>query len=511
MKQRRRLTRSTCLGLALVLAATATAFAQPAARSLSESAYARAREVLDAAVAAAGGREALRSLRTVSRKGSGTAHNQGQSLVPEAPYTTRALEVTSVVDLANRRGATETATTQQGAIPGRTRAVLAGDSGFTVNLVTNVVNAVSPGGLAGMRTAVRRDAAALLLTAESRAETLRHLGEGSFDGRPHQVVTFADTDGTQIALYVDAATRLVSKYETFADNPVLGDTLSEVVFSDYRAVDGVKLPFRMTSRTAGETTQDLVFREVEVNAAPAPALFEPPSPPLPSAAPAAGGVTVRKLADDVYLAEGGSHHSLFVAFADHVVLVEAPQGEERVQAVLARIAETVPGRPVKYVVPTHHHYDHSGGLRAAIAAGATVITTPGNKPFVETLARGTRTIRPDALARAPKPARVETFTTKKVLTDGTRTLELHDIGPNPHVKEAVIAYLPQHRIAFQADLIALPAQGPLPPASPATVDFVRKVRALGLQVDTIAGAHGRTGTMEEVAKAAAAVEAQATR
>src|SRR6185503_18147713 len=124
------------------------------------------------------------------------------------------------------------------------------------------------------------------------------------------------------------------------------------------------------------------------------------------------------------------------------------------------------------------------------------------KAFIEQLARGTRTIRPDALTRAGKPAVVETFTKKRVFTDGTRTLEVIDIGPNPHVKEAVIAYLPQHRIAFQADLIGLPAQGPLPPASPATVDFVQKVKQLGLQVDTIVGAHGRQGTMEEVVAAA---------
>lgn len=504
--------RHRCSSSVLAAAVAATlaapsAFAQPSAKSLSERSFAQAHEVLQAAMAAAGGREALRGVRDVTRKGTGTVYNQGQSLVPEPPYTTRAVEVTSVVDFANRKSAAETATTPQGGVPGRSRAVLTGDAGFALNLVTNVLTPATPGGVAGLRTALRRDPAALLLTVAGRADTLRYLGEDSFAGGPHHVVTFADSDGTQIALYVDRRTNLVSKYETLADNAVLGDALTEVVFSDYRAVDGVKLPFRVVSRTAGEDTQDLTYNDVRVNAGPAAALFQmPPEPVAGVPAGPTGTVSVRKLADDVYLAEGSSHNSLFVAFADHVVLVEAPQSEERVAAVLARIRETVPGKPVRYVVPTHHHFDHSGGLRAAVAAGATVITTPGNQAFIEQMARTAHTIRPDALSGAAATPKVETFTGRRVLTDGTRTLELHDIGPNPHVNEAVIAYLPREKMAFQADLIGLPAQGPLPPASPATVDFVQKVRQRGLQVETIVGSHGRVGTMDEVVKA---VEAQA--
>jgi glyoxylase-like metal-dependent hydrolase (beta-lactamase superfamily II) len=186
--------------------------------------------------------------------------------------------------------------------------------------------------------------------------------------------------------------------------------------------------------------------------------------------------------------------------------VEAPLGDERSQAVMAAIRETIPGKPVKYVVPTHFHYDHTPGLRSYMAAGATIVTTPGNKAFLERLAAAPHTVRPDALARAPRAPVIETFARKRVFTDATTTLELHDIGPNPHVAEAVVAYLPGPKIAFQSDLVGLPADGPLPPVTPAMTDFVAKLKQLGLQVETVTGGHGRVGTMDEVAKAVAAAK-----
>ena len=472
-----------------------------AAKSVTEASYARARQVLEAAIQASGGLEALQGVKNVSRRGRATVFNQGQSPRVDPPYTTRPVEISSFMDFAGGRGSTETETTGQGGIPTKARTVLVGDSAFGVNLGTNVVTPLLAPAVAGLRAALRRDPATLLLTAAGRAETLRFLGEEAFEGRPHRVVAFADSDGTQITLYFDAGTGLLSKYETLADNPVLGDALSEVVFSDYREVGGVKLPSRVVSRTAGETVQDAQFSEILANTRPAASLFESPAQAVratPTGPPST--VTVARLGADAYLAEGSSHNSLFVVFDDHVLLVEAPLGEERSRALMAKIAETAPGKPIKYVVPTHHHYDHSGGLRAFIASGAIVVTTAGNKVFIERLARTPHTLRPDALFRARRTPPIEVFAKRRVFTDGTHTVELHDIGPNPHVNEAVIAYLPKEKLVFQADLVGLPSYGPLPPASPATVDFLDKVKRLGLQVETIAGAHGRVGTLEEVSK-----------
>jgi len=367
---------------------------------------------------------------------------------------------------------------------------------------------MAPGALTASRTNLRRDPAVLLLLAHERAETLRHLGEDTIDGRRHQVVTFASADGAQIGLAFDAVTGLLSRIQTLADNAVLGDTLTQIVLSDYREVPvgtrRVQLPHRTRTTVGSEVTQDLEYSRVAVNADPTAELMDPPSDALTvPAAPPGSGVALTKLGEDAYFAAGGSHHSLFVVFKDHVVVVEAPLNEERSLAVLAKIAETAPGKPVRYVVPTHYHFDHTGGLRSYIAKGITIVTTPGNRAFIERLAKAPKTIQPDSLSREPRAPVIETFSGKRVFDDGTRTLEVRDIGPNPHVTEAVIAYLPKEKAVFVSDLFTIPVQGPFPPAGPPLVAFADQIRKQGLVVETIAPGHGRLGTMADLTAALA--------
>jgi len=496
MKLTRMLSLFLCLGLAAPL------FAGSTGRS-----YQEARQVLDAGIKAMGGLEALSEIKDVSREGTGTGYGQGQSLLPDGPLFARAIETRTFQDFSGGRNATLTATNAPGALPTKVRTV-ATDTGFSYNMMTKVMSPMAPGALTASRTSMRRDPAVLLLLAHERAETLRHLGEDEVDGRRHQVVTFASGDGAQIGLAFDATTGLLSRIQTLADNAVLGDTLTQTVLSDYREVPvgnrRVQLPHRTMTIVDGEITQDLKYRSIAVNGGPTAELMDPPSDALTvTAAPPGSGVTLTKLGEDAYFAAGGSHHSLFVVFKDHVVVVEAPLNEERSLAVLAKIAETAPGKPVRYVVPTHYHFDHSGGLRSYIAKGITIVTTPGNRAFIERLAKAPKTIRPDSLSRAPRAPVIETFTGKRVFDDGARTLEVRDIGPNPHVTEAVIAYLPKEKAVFVSDLFTIPVQGPFPPPSPPLVDFADKIRKQGLVVETIAPGHGRLGTMADLTAALA--------
>jgi glyoxylase-like metal-dependent hydrolase (beta-lactamase superfamily II) len=485
---------------ALCAVAARTGYAQPA--DASQRSFASARQALDAAITAHGGLDALRAVKDVQRTANGTAWNQGQSLKPGVPYTTRPLAVKTIVDFAKGRSASETITTPSGGLRTPSRSVVKGDEGFNVAVLTNVMTPMAPPAVAGAKTAIRRDPATLLLTAASRAETLRDLGDGTFDKRKQRVITFADADGAQVALYIDAQTHKLTKLETLGDNAVLGDTVSETVFSDYRAVGNVQLPFKVVNRVGGEAVQELTYSEIKVNTSPADAAFDAPQgavagKPLPGATT----VVATKLADGVFLMEGSSHNSLAVVQPDSVLLIEAPLGEERSQAVIAKLNEVAPGKPVKAVVATHYHYDHSGGLRAYIARGATIYTTASNRAYVTKLAGTAHTIKPDSLSLKPAAPTIEVIAGKKILGDKAHAVELYDVGPSPHVDEMLVAYLPKDKILFVADIFSIPPQGPIPPGTPANRDLSEKLKKLGLDIQTVAPAHGKVGTMKDLQKA----------
>jgi glyoxylase-like metal-dependent hydrolase (beta-lactamase superfamily II) len=349
--------------------------------------------------------------------------------------------------------------------------------------------------------ALRRYPDLLLQRAQERAETLRWLAEENIEGKRYHVIAFAESDGTLVTLFFDAETGLLAKCETFADHPIFGDTVTELLFFDYRLVAGVTWPFRLVVRNAGEIVQDLSYAEVQIDTPLNEDFFTPPSgvaygPPMGDPT----SVDITPLAEGVYFIGGSTYNSLAVAFDKFLLVIEAPVGEERSEAVLSELKKLAPEKPVRYIVPTHYHIDHLGGIRRYIAEGAIVVTTPGNERFIRAVAATPHTVKPDALARAPREPHVEVFHGKRVFSDGSRTLELYDIGPNPHADEILIAYLPRERILFQSDLFNIPPVGE-PVASDATRHFARKIAELGLDVALIVPGHVRLGTMDDLRKA----------
>ena len=164
---------------------------------------------------------------------------------------------------------------------------------------------------------------------------------------------------------------------------------------------------------------------------------------------------------------------------------------------MAKIKETVPGKPIKYLVLTHHHSDHAGGFREYVSEGATIVTTSATKSFIERAAKTESSLLPKMSPQ--QKLTVETIQNKKrVFQDDKHVVEIYDIGPNPHASEILVAYFPKEKILFQADLLNPAANGTIPIAQDTTVSFGERLKELGLQVEKIYGVHGRATTPEEL-------------
>ena len=313
-------------------------------------------------------------------------------------------------------------------------------------------------------------------------------------GKKYTVVTFTGQNKASVNGYINDQ-NLVERVETWIDNPYLGDMQWEGLYSDYRDFGGIKFPMHIVQRQGGYPILDITVSDVKPNAAVsiqpqgrggAPAA----APPAPAAAQA-GAVPSEKLGDGVYLILGG-YACIAVDFKDYIVVLEGPQSEERAMAVITEAKRLIPNKPIKYVVNTHHHIDHAGGLRTFIAEGATIVTQEINKPYFEKIAGLPHTLNPDRLARAPRRPSFETFSDKKVLTDGNHVIELHHMRGNGHNAGLVMAYLPKEKVLFEADAYNPPAQPNAPvatPVSPYTANLVETMNRLKLDVQTIIPVH----------------------
>jgi len=302
----------------------------------------------------------------------------------------------------------------------------------------------------------------------------------------------------------------VERVRTWLDDPVLGDMLVESTFSGYEKFGVASFPTHIVERRGGFPVLDLFVGSVELNAK--VDVTVPDSVRDQALAPTR--VQVEKIGNGVYYLTGGSHHSVAIEMADHVVLVEAPLNEERSIALLAAVTETLPAKPIRFVINTHHHFDHAGGLRTFVDAGATIVTHEMNKRFYETAWSAPRSINPDRLARSMKAPAFITFTDAYTLKDASRTLELHRLTGNPHNDGFVVVYLPGEKLLIEADAFT-PADGaPAPPAappgppgfpapvSPTTLNLYQNIQRLKLDVAQIAALHGpRLAQMSELASA----------
>lgn len=286
-----------------------------------------------------------------------------------------------------------------------------------------------------------------------------------------------------------SADNRVTRVKTMIPNPVLGDTEVVADYSDYRDFNGIQFPAQIRIEQGGFPLWELNITGVTPNA---PADIPVPEAVQSATIPPVQTMTVM-LAPGVWHVTGGSHHSVVVEFNDYIAVVEAPLDESRSTAVIAEAKKLAPNKPIRYVLTTHHHFDHSGGLRTYVAEGATIATHQSNVPYFEKTVMAPATMMPDLQAGSPRQAMFQGVADKSVITDGKQTIEVYATTGDTHTNEYTLVYLPGPRILVEGDAYSPgPADAPPPPTPPPNaVKLYEDIQRLKLNVATIAPIHGR--------------------
>lgn len=441
--------------------------------------------LLDQAATALGGRDRLRQVKSIVLDGGGTAGNLGQDLTPEA--TGQAFTITeyhrvlSFTANAMRIEQTRTPAFPYFQGPAAQRQILGvdGDVGYNISPLGVSVR-VSEAATRQRRVDMFHHPIAAVRAALEPGATV---SAGRREGET-TLVDVTTATGVAFTLAIDNTTHLPSRVLSPLDDTNLGDVVLETTFSEYRDVSGMKVPARIVGRTDRWTTLDLRV-ETSVDgvtgdmAAPEDAVRS-----RPAAAVSEPVVDEQELAPGVWVLSGQSHHSVLIELADQLLLVEAPQHDARTLAVIRRARELRPSKPLTRVVNTHHHFDHSGGIRAAVAEGLTVVTHAGNASFFEEMIKRPHTVHPDALARAPRSLRVEPVNDFHEITDATRPVHLIHVAGSPHSSTMLMVYLPREKLLIEADVFTPSAPAPF------AANLLETIERRNLAVDRIVPLHG---------------------
>jgi hypothetical protein len=407
--------------------------------------------VVDAADAM-GGRQKLVAIKTLTIDGEGDAPNAGQNTMPDSELPNwKITAFKRTIDLANHRMRVQQARTAQFLFAGPNTQRI--DQGVDGDVAFNV----GPDG--------KSTRAAAAAVKDRRLEMLHHplvvvrmalddpdtKVSGFRTAGSQQVVEIDTKQGDHVTLAIDSTSHLPTRVTSMAYNANMGDVAIDTTFGDYETVDGVKLPRRITTKMDKYVQLDVRVSkntlDADASGLAAPADVKAAAAPAPAIA-----VTAEPVAKGIWwLAGSGNHRSVVFEFDDHLVLFEAPLNEARSKAVIDK-ARTLSTKPLTHVVISHHHFDHSGGLRVAVAEGLTVITYKDNIPFFKDLLSRKHSIVQDELAKSPKDAKFEPVDDSMSLKDKSMEVVLYHLKDNPREGTNLFAYVPRDRILVQADL-----------------------------------------------------------
>ena len=466
-----------------------------------------------------GGQAALEGVQTIVSKGDGTRARLGQIQTTGGADVTAGLRaVTETLDLANGRAAHD-----YDVVFGE------GDSGFAmhrtealtkhqdkaVGWATNRFGpmqrpneATSVNGLFSWATQntpemlLRRNIITVALAAAKSATPVETATEQTFNSKPALYGT-AKLGEETVKLYFNPDTGLLDGYATLDTETMLGDVEAQYILADYRTVGNLNLPHSVTILKGGAPYSSINYSSIAINDSAGLEIFNIPADVTAQADQviASDGswapLSWEPVADKVYHAVAFSHNSMVVEFPTFVAVVEGAYTEGQSLTLEHLIQEKI-GKPIKYVIPTHPHYDHTGGIRGLAAVGATVMVAAGHEAELRGIVEAPHTNPPDELARRAAAGQtvgaVEVFTDKTVISEGDQNLELYEVHGIPHVDPMTLAFVPSTGAIFQSDLFS-------GTAGPDATALLEAIRARNLEVKSVVAGHGPTAPFSSLVEA----------
>jgi glyoxylase-like metal-dependent hydrolase (beta-lactamase superfamily II) len=497
-----------------------TWYAQPALAQ-------KASDLVNQAVTAQGGAAALRNLKSVAITADGKYWEPGQSMIAGGdPRFLNDSKLTITWDLTKGAARTGWDRDRKYVTPGSMKYVETVLP--TLGFVTDDKGSTPMSSIrvAALLRELERASPTLLLKAMD-AKQLTSNGQQQLGKQALPAVSFT-AGNTNFIILFDRKTHLPAAIRTLDDDNIYGDSNYDLVLSDWKSVGGVQIAHTLSYQLNGVEVAHVTYRDVTANPTIAADAFNvseavkatakgPATGSVPYQwvlrrlalmsfvdsdsimFPPGGGYKLVELAPNVQHVQGGTHNNLIVAMKDYLVVFDAPYGEMQSRWVIDAAKKKYPGKPIKYLVLTHHHMDHTGGMRTYVAEGATVIVPEGDKAFFQEDARRPLTIVPDEEQKKHTTAKILEVKDQMSLKDDTEEIRLYNI-PNPHVQGMIIGHVVKPNILYVTDLIS--PRGPVE-RNAGTIAVGEALRKYGITGATIAGGHGTTAKQADITSALA--------
>ncbi len=436
------------------------------AQSVAQTAVNRAGEVIDGAIEAYGGATALADMKSVSMSFDSENSAVGQSRKAGEPFDRDKTTGHNYLNFDSKVFVTRASGTG-GGNEFDFGTIINGDQSFNINYQNKFATPLAePNFYTSSGPFVRITSALLVKQLQERRHTSHWLGTEDVDGRPHDVITLVMEVGPGLSLYFDQETKILNKSERVL--PPFGSVGYR--FRDHKMIDGILFnrSFELLvndSNNLNRTNSNITVNQTQESAVQVPADYHVDEAQVPDQ------FSSNKIDEGVYLIGGGGAYTLFVEMEDYVFAAGATGGAgDRI----IELRKSVPEKPIRYALITHHHNDHIPGSADFSAAGATLLTVAANESVVQA-------------AAGSETAKLEFVEGVRRFDDGNRAIEIRNIGPTPHAENLLVVYLPKEGIVFEADHFSLPLNGTLPATSNNTRAFASAVKDWDFK--RVVGAH----------------------